>query len=276
MAIALNDNIITNAPKPSDARYGNFADIATALAEVGAGIRYQGLTVGILTGGTVEEYWFKNGIADGDLVIKTPDLSGYEVLTNKSTSTSLGTSNTLYPSQNAVKSYVDTGLALKENLSNKSTATSLGTSNTVYPSQNAVKVYVDTGLALKENTSNKSTDVTLGGASPSSTLYTAQYAVKTYVDNQIAAAQTGIPTFEIDMFANYKIYESDEDGTTTYVGTIKATNGAWLITRYVDNGGDITATYANVSNNATRTTPTLAWDNRTTLTYAAVNTLTGI
>ena len=279
MAIALNDNIITNAPKPSDARYGNFADIATALAEVGAGIRYQGLTVGILTGGTVEEYWFKNGIADGDLVIKTPDLSGYEVLTNKSTSTTLGTSNTLYPSQNAVKSYVDTGLALKENVGNKSTSTSLGTSNTLYPSQNAVKGYVDnavSNLSNKEDVSNKSTDVTLGGASPSSTLYTAEYAVKTYVDNQIAAAQAGIPTFEIDMFANYKFYESDEDGSTTYVGTIKATNGAWLITRYVDTAGDLTATYANESNNATQTTPTLAWSNRATLNYAAVNTLTGI
>jgi hypothetical protein len=35
---------------------------------------------------------------------------------NKSTSTSLGTSDTLYPSQNAVKSYVDAGLALKGDL----------------------------------------------------------------------------------------------------------------------------------------------------------------
>jgi hypothetical protein len=40
-------------------------------------------------------------------------------------------------------------LALKENISNKSTSTSLGTSNTLYPSQNAVKTYVDNGLALK-------------------------------------------------------------------------------------------------------------------------------
>jgi hypothetical protein len=37
----------------------------------------------------------------------TPDLSGYELLTNKSTTTTLGTSNTLYPTQNAVKTYVD-------------------------------------------------------------------------------------------------------------------------------------------------------------------------
>ena len=276
MAISLNDNILTNAPKPSDSRYGNFASVPEALASVGSGIRYQGLTLGILSGGSVEDYWFKDGIADVNLVIKTPDLSGYEVLTNKSTSTSLGTSNTLYPSQGAVKSYVDSGLALKENLSNKSTSTSLGTSNTLYPSQNAVKTYVDSGLNPKENVSSKSTDVTMGGVSPSSTLYTSEYAVKLYVDNQIAAAQAGIPTFEIDMFANYKVHETDEDGTTTYVGKIKATSGAWIMERFVDNGGDITATYANESNNGSYTSLATAWTNRTALNFATINTLTGI
>lgn len=35
------------------------------------------------------------------------DLSGYELLSNKSTNTALGSSDTLYPSQNAVKTYVD-------------------------------------------------------------------------------------------------------------------------------------------------------------------------
>ena len=167
-------------------------------------------------------------------------------------------------------------LNAKENLSNKSTATSLGTSNTVYPSQNAVKVYVDNGLSAKEDTSNKSTDVTLGGVSPSSTLYTTEYAVATYVQNEIAAAQAGIPTFEIDMFANYKVHETDEDGTTTYVGKIKATNGNWLVERYVDNSGDITATYANASNNASYTTLATAWTNRSTLTYTTIDNLTSI
>lgn len=78
---------------------------------------------------------------------------------NKSTSTSLGASNTLYPTQNAVKSYVDTGLGTKQNTlgftaedsANKATSTSLGTSNTLYPSQNAVKAYVDAAiLAAKQ------------------------------------------------------------------------------------------------------------------------------
>ncbi len=39
-----------------------------------------------------------------------------------------------------------------ENVANKSTSTSLGTSNTLYPSQGAVKSYVDTGLGTKQNT----------------------------------------------------------------------------------------------------------------------------
>lgn len=39
------------------------------------------------------------------------------------------------------------GLANKENVSNKSTTTTLGTSDTYYPTQNAVKVYVDNQVA---------------------------------------------------------------------------------------------------------------------------------
>jgi hypothetical protein len=39
------------------------------------------------------------------------------------------------------------GLALKENAENKSTATALGTSNVLFPTQNAVKTYVDTAIA---------------------------------------------------------------------------------------------------------------------------------
>lgn len=92
------------------------------------------------------------------------DLLGFtpENVANKSTSTALGSSNTLYPSQNAVKTYVDAGLATKqdllaytpENVANKSTNTSLGTSNTLYPTQNAVKVYVDnliSGITVGES-----------------------------------------------------------------------------------------------------------------------------
>lgn len=173
-----------------------------------------------------------------------------EDIANKSTDVNLGTSDALYPSQNAVKSYVDAqvagatipdatttvkgkiqlagdlsgtadaptvpALADKENLANKSDNTALGTSATLYPTQNAVKTYVDNAvssatipdatttvkgkiklagdlggtadlptvpaLANKENLSNKSTDVNLG---TSDILYPTQNAVKTYVDSQI-------------------------------------------------------------------------------------------
>jgi hypothetical protein len=69
MAINLNDNIATLAPKPSDNRYGPWVDVPTALIMVSNGVRYVGLTVGI--GIPVVEYWWESGIADEDLVIKS-------------------------------------------------------------------------------------------------------------------------------------------------------------------------------------------------------------
>ena len=46
-----------------------------------------------------------------------------------------------------------------EDVANKSTSTSLGTSDTLYPSQNAVKSYVDTGLATKQDTLVNQTNI---------------------------------------------------------------------------------------------------------------------
>ena len=46
-----------------------------------------------------------------------------------------------------------------EDVANKSTSTSLGTSDTLYPSQNAVKSYVDTGLASKQDTLVNQTNI---------------------------------------------------------------------------------------------------------------------
>jgi hypothetical protein len=79
------------------------------------------------------------------------------------------------------------------------------------------------------------------------------------------------------MFANYKLFEYDENGSTSYQGQTKYNNNAWLITKYVETGGDITATYANVSNNGSYTTPSAAWTGRAVLNYtASIANLTGI
>lgn len=95
-----------------------------------------------------------------------------ENVANKSTTTSLGTSNTLYPTQNAVKVYADTVAAAaaagKELLANKSINTALGTSDTLYPTQNAVKVYVDGSVAgLLDDRGSYTPSVSSPGAYPS-------------------------------------------------------------------------------------------------------------
>jgi hypothetical protein len=59
----------------------------------------------IFTGATV------TGFTESDVVNLVSDLALKEVLANKSTNTSLGTSDILYPSQKAVKTYVDAAVA---------------------------------------------------------------------------------------------------------------------------------------------------------------------
>lgn len=80
MAIPLNDNVQIDSPKPHDSRYFASANIPlTLVAAVNAGIpstkRYPGLPVNINN----VEYWYKDGIANEDLVLKTvanQDISG--------------------------------------------------------------------------------------------------------------------------------------------------------------------------------------------------------
>ena len=117
MAIALSDSLLVQTAKPADDKYGPWKgdDIAECITAVTVGgtssfpllppldstYRYQGLTVGLLvlsSGGThpagpydpVVEYWFKDGIADNQLIQKTSSNNGgsIEIL---QTGTSLST-----------------------------------------------------------------------------------------------------------------------------------------------------------------------------------------
>ncbi|MGV1012285.1 MAG: beta strand repeat-containing protein, partial [Flavobacterium sp.] len=146
-----------------------------------------------------------------------PGLANKENTANKSTTTTLGTSDVLYPSQNAVKTYVDTNIttvnnansALQATVNANATAASnaiaavqadvnqneitsnaadVALQNNITTLQNTVTTNAantSTALALKENTANKSTTTTLG---TSDVLFPSQNAVKTYVDTQIASA----------------------------------------------------------------------------------------
>ena len=75
MSIKLNDNIEIYSPKPTDTRYGAFADLAAARSAIPERYRHLGLTVGIGTT-SIEEYWWKAGITDNDLILKTNDATG--------------------------------------------------------------------------------------------------------------------------------------------------------------------------------------------------------
>jgi hypothetical protein len=72
MAINLNDNLSTLAPKPTDNRYGPYGSLEEALLAVSPIFRYPGLTVGIQTVSQedVTDYWFNPGVSDSDLVKK--------------------------------------------------------------------------------------------------------------------------------------------------------------------------------------------------------------
>jgi hypothetical protein len=69
MAITLNDNILIDAPKPSDPRFGPWLSIAEAETSVPVTQRYVGLPVGILdAAGKTVQYHFESSTANGGLV----------------------------------------------------------------------------------------------------------------------------------------------------------------------------------------------------------------
>jgi len=91
MAIVFNDNIQPNAPKSLDSRYSIYESGQTraynntleVLNKLDLAVRHKGLTV--LVGS--DEYWFKEGILDSNLVIKTNniDSSSFVKLTTNQT-----------------------------------------------------------------------------------------------------------------------------------------------------------------------------------------------
>jgi hypothetical protein len=74
------------------------------------------ISLGYITSAALTGYATEAWVTAQGYITNVITALGYtpEDVANKSTSTSLGTSDTLYPSQNAVKSYVDTGLATKQ------------------------------------------------------------------------------------------------------------------------------------------------------------------
>jgi hypothetical protein len=65
----INDNFQLDAPKHLDNRTGNYASVAEANASIPEQFRIQGLEVVVITAGEAVKYYYRDGVADGDLVI---------------------------------------------------------------------------------------------------------------------------------------------------------------------------------------------------------------
>jgi nitrogen fixation protein len=68
--INITDNFRVNKPAPIDDRLGPFVSTASALSSIEIDRRHIGLTVIIDDGTGAVEYWFKDGVSNGDLELK--------------------------------------------------------------------------------------------------------------------------------------------------------------------------------------------------------------
>jgi hypothetical protein len=215
-------------------------------------------------------------VAWSGITSKPTTLSGFgitdaEAVANKSTSTSLGTSDTLYPTQNAVKSYVDTGLGTKqatiayttENVANKSTDGTLASnSTTLYPSQSAVKTYADTKLP----SSYLSTDTTL--ASNSDVLIPSQKAVKAYIDARSTPAEfsAGSSSTAITVnFTNGSVQKVTMTGNCTFTLSNPVVGSMYILKLVQDATGSRTYTWPAAVKWSGGTAPTGSGANKTDL-----------
>lgn len=78
--ISISQPIINNSvddnynPLPDiDAKYGPYSSVKEALETLTPELRSVGLTIGVKQNNSINEYWFKSGIEDEDLVEKLPD-----------------------------------------------------------------------------------------------------------------------------------------------------------------------------------------------------------
>lgn len=105
MSLAINDALQNNSPKPVDNKYGVFTsgnfraylNTTEANTTILSSYRSVGLTVLINNGTDNVEYWYQDGTADGNLVPKTPVLSGTSPVSVTAGVVSIQQANTSQP-----------------------------------------------------------------------------------------------------------------------------------------------------------------------------------
>jgi len=89
--INITDNFRVNKPAPIDDRLGPFVSTASALSSIEIDRRHIGLTVIIDDGTGSVEYWFKDGVSNGDLEAKATGGGGGVPYTGATQDVDLGT-----------------------------------------------------------------------------------------------------------------------------------------------------------------------------------------
>lgn len=167
---------------------------------------------------------------------------------------------------------VVTPLALSftpEDVANKKTTTTLGSSDTFYPTQKAVKTYVDNAISAlasvyeallgytPEDVANKTTDGTLAGNSD--TLYPSEKAVKTYVDSKPAGG-TKLDINTSGFFSPNNTSENTVYSVTVPGGSLGSSNGV-RVKLYLD----------RLDNNSANLTLRFKYGSTTLITIAVDN-----
>jgi hypothetical protein len=197
--IELSAGIVVGANKPVDAKYGPYASTAAALADIGLTLRYKGLTVGIETGGQVVEYWFRNGVANADLVEKITPLEATNII---------GLSDFI--------------VAAAPGLSINSTIRYGNGTSVTFPIDGLVSNDPESVLvALNGVTQAPTTDYTVSEASGTITFDSAPTA-----GTQIACTALGLRSVQppIDPTLYLFAFDSSLDGLTTYSGRLLNAN----------------------------------------------------
>lgn len=168
MSISINDNILSNSPKLLDARQGPFNSVSEALTTVTSTLRQVGLLIVINIAGQTTLYWFKNGVADSDLVPFSSGGSGsIEQYINFASFPVTGQVDIIYIDLTTNNSYYWDGTQYKlsngsvEQYSTYSNFPVTGDPNIVYIAQDTSISYYWNGSVYQPTTSTNSNVVTL-------------------------------------------------------------------------------------------------------------------
>ena len=243
--IELSAGIVVGANKPVDAKFGPYASTAAALADIGLTLRYKGLTVGIETGGQVTEYWFRDGVANSDLVEKITPLEAENIIGLSdfiiASAPGLSITTTVHTATGATDTYSVNGLASSD------------------PAHVLVQLNGVTQTPVTDYLIDYPNGLIIFDGIPAS-------------GTQIALTALGLRTVQPPVDPTLYRYASDtsSDGLTNYYGRIantdytgpaSASSPVWTIHRTTfDTAGRIVST---------GTATAVAWANRTTATYTA-------